>query len=122
MKILVSKLHRELAAAGISIIGVSADENGDLDRIDFAPSVTEAQQAQALAIVSAHDPTDTDELRRQAARAAYKQLAALRGMTPDQAEAWVEANVTTLATAKSAMKLLARVIVILARAGDLEDG
>jgi len=123
MRILVHKLHQELLDANIPLVGVSTiGEDDEFDRIDFGPDVTEAQRAQAAAIVAAHDPTDTEALRRQQARTAYKKLTALRGMTPDQAEAWVEANVTTLATAKSTMKLLARVIVILARAGDLEDG
>ena len=118
----VAKLHRELTAAGLSIVGVSTDEHDNFDRIDFAPGVTALQRQKAAQIVAAHDPTDTDALRRQAARAAYTQLTALRGMTPDQAETWVQANVTDLTSAKDAMKLIARMLVILARAGDLEDG
>ena len=90
--------------------------------------VPEGADVQAVtAVVNAHNSAGlssnqkVDERRIQA-RAAYKQLTALRGMTPDQAEAWVEANVTTLTTAKTTMKLIARMLVILARAGDLEDG
>jgi len=68
-----------------------------------------------------NNPPDSIELRRLQATTAYKQLTALRNMTPDQAEAWVQTNVTDLASAKSVMKIFARLLVILARTGDLGD-
>ena len=42
-------------------------------------------------------------------------LAQLRGVTPDQAAQWIETNVTSLASAKTVLKALARYIVWQAR-------
>lgn len=39
----------------------------------------------------------------------------LKGMTPNEAAQWVESNVTDLASAKTAMKAMARVIVYILR-------
>lgn len=46
---------------------------------------------------------------------AYVKLTALRGMTPAQIQAWVQANVTTLAAAQDAITTLAIAVSILAR-------
>lgn len=54
----VTKLHAELEKAGIPIEGVSSSE-----RIDFLPTATDKQKAQAAAILAAHDPVDYDALR-----------------------------------------------------------
>ena len=59
-------------------------------------------------------PPSQDELNAQAARE-YAKLRALRDMTPAQVDAWVEANVTTLAAARDAIKTLAIAVAILAR-------
>lgn len=40
---------------------------------------------------------------------------ALMRMTPAEAEAYIEANVTNLATAKAVLKILAKAIVVLAK-------
>lgn len=55
----VTKLHAELEKAGIPIEGVSSD-----GRIDFLPTATDKQQAQAAAILAAHDPVDYEAQRR----------------------------------------------------------
>ena len=55
-----------------------------------------------------------EELDARAA-AAYPKLVALRGMTHDEVQAWVDANVTNIATAKDAIKTLAVAVSILAR-------
>ena len=55
-----------------------------------------------------------DELDALAARQ-YAKLAALMVMTPAQIQAWVVANVTTLATAQDAIATLATAVGILAR-------
>jgi len=55
-----------------------------------------------------------DEADRAAARA-YAKLTALRTMTPAQVQAWVAANVTTLADAKDAITTLAIAVGLLAR-------
>jgi hypothetical protein len=59
-------------------------------------------------------PPTQDELDAAEARQ-YAKLAALRAMTPAQVDAWVEANVNTLADAKDALKTLAIAVAILAR-------
>ena len=43
------------------------------------------------------------------------QLAAIAAMTPAQAAQWIEDNVTTLASAKVALKFMAKAICVLAR-------
>lgn len=58
----LSKLHQELVAAGIPMIGV--DETG---RIDFAPEATQGQRQHAAQIVAAHDPEPSAHEKRRAA-------------------------------------------------------
>ena len=67
------------------------------DGADYNPQVLSADQQDAMAA-------------RQ-----YAKLAALMVMTPAQIQAWVVANVTTLATAQDAIATLATAVGILAR-------
>jgi len=46
-------------------------------------------------------------------------LSQLKGMTPRQAAQWVESSVTSLATAKTVLKILAALLVYLLRNSDL---
>ena len=55
-----------------------------------------------------------DEIDATAAKT-YGKLAALKGMTPAQVQAWVDANILTLADVKDALKTLAVAASILAR-------
>ena len=55
-----------------------------------------------------------EEEQEAETRAAYG-FTALADMTPTQAEAWVEAQVTDLTSAKLVLKVLARAIVSLAQ-------
>lgn len=59
-------------------------------------------------------PPTPDEQDAEAARS-YAKLRALAGMTPAQVQAWVAANVTTLADAKDAITTLAVAVSVLAR-------
>ena len=59
-------------------------------------------------------PPTQDELDTAEARQ-YAKLAALRAMTPAQVSAWVDANITDLASALDALKTLAIAVAILAR-------
>ena len=59
-------------------------------------------------------PPTQDQLDAAAAKA-YPKLAALMAMTPAQVQAWVTANVTTLAQAQDAITTLAIAVAILAR-------
>lgn len=47
------------------------------------------------------------------ARAQLALTGALRTATPQQAVAWIDANVTDLASAKTALKLMARMLIVL---------
>lgn len=55
-----------------------------------------------------------DDLDNEAARA-YAKLSALKRMTPAQVQAWVQANVTNLASAQDAIATLAIAVSILSR-------
>jgi hypothetical protein len=59
-------------------------------------------------------PPTQDELDAAEARQ-YAKLQALRAMTPAQVDAWVDANVSDLASARDALKTLAIAVGILAR-------
>jgi hypothetical protein len=61
------------------------------------------------------DPLPTqDEIDATAAKQ-YGKLTTLKGMTPSQVQAWVDANISTLADVKDALKTLAIAASILAR-------
>lgn len=61
------------------------------------------------------DPLPTqDEIDATAAKG-YGKLSALKGMTPAQVQAWCDANISTLADVKDALKTLAILASILAR-------
>jgi len=51
-----TKLHDELVAAGIPIIGCNS--NGE---VRFKDEATAAQRTQTATIVAAHDPSDTED-------------------------------------------------------------
>lgn len=53
------------------------------------------------------------DARKSNALADAKLATELRSLTPAQAVAYIEANVTTLATAKAALKVLTRLVVAL---------
>jgi hypothetical protein len=66
----VSKLHKEIVAAGLPVISVDSHGN-----ITLAEDATSQQLAQAQSILAAHDPTDyvaqDAETARLAIRAKY---------------------------------------------------
>jgi hypothetical protein len=49
----------------------------------------------------------------EAAKAELSLTGALRNATPQQAVNWIDANVTDLASAKTALKLMARMLIVL---------
>jgi hypothetical protein len=74
--------------------------------------------------VAPADPTPAElaaqaELAEQAAiKASLRSDAAVRALasrSPAQVDAWIDANVTTLAEARSVLKILARILALLAR-------
>lgn len=60
-------------------------------------------------------PPPTQDQLDTAAAQTYQKLVALRGMTPAQVQAWVDANVTDLASARDAIKTLAVFACVMAR-------
>jgi len=54
------------------------------------------------------------------ASASYAALTQLKGLNPEQAAQWVEDNVRDLASAKATLKILARAVVALARAVEVD--
>ncbi len=50
------KLHQELKAAGLPVVGVSS-----AGRVDTEKALTKAQQDQVQSIISAHDPAPSEE-------------------------------------------------------------
>jgi hypothetical protein len=104
------KLYKELVDAGIDNGGVSSD--GEVWDID---GVTEIQdRPDVAAVIDAHDPTDTEgaliETILQDAEGNKALFDVLLGVTPSQAETWVENNVNDLATAKDILKKLAMAV------------
>lgn len=79
----------------------------------LASTLTAEEQAACLEPDPPPPPTQ-DELDATAARQ-YAKLQALRTMTPAEVQAWVDANVTDLASARDALKTLAIAVGILAR-------
>lgn len=61
------------------------------------------------------NPPPTQDQQDAEAAKQYAKLSALRGMTPAQVGAWVDANVTNLAQAQDAIKTLAIAVSVLAR-------
>ena len=93
----------------------------NLTRFDFrveggeliCPSLPALQESDLVDCVVDLMRLERVQSRREQARAAFGGVPELRSATGDQAEAWVEANVTTLASAKRAIAILARAVVAL---------
>jgi len=111
-------MNWKLAPDGLSAIKTFPDGSQESRMLEAIP-------AEELATALPTDPPTPEQLaaiaqaaqdKADAAEAkAYAKLAALKGMTPTQVSVWVEANVTSLAQAKDAIKTLAIAVSILAR-------
>jgi len=78
--------------------------------------ISEAQfQAMSAAVVEAPGAADVKLAADAATARQYAKLQALINMTPAQVQAWVSANVTTLAAAQDAITTLAVAVSILGR-------
>ena len=90
---------------------------------DYIQWVTAGNIADAF-VVPAHVPTQAEidanaELAEQAAILATLKadaaVQALRTRTPAQVDAWIDAQVNSLADARAVLKILARILALLAR-------
>ena len=119
----LNALHEAILSARPDLAEVLRVEGlGD----DIWITAPDADDAAMAAMVAAHNPallTPAQQVvqRREQAKQAYKTLSAIRGMTPEQAQAWVVANVTTVATARAVMGQMAYALIALVRYLDIED-
>lgn len=79
----------------------------------------DVDEAQIATIIDAHDADGvsiSEQLEEEDRETRAHALTSVLGsMTPDEGAAWVEANVTDLASAKQALKLMAKILVVLIR-------
>lgn len=119
-------LHEELLQADLPLLGVTFD-----GKPLYIRELTAQEQSTANTVLAAHDGTrQTDQQQERAAKVEFRSLpqwatwtpqqgreyvhgAVLSGQTADEVEAWINTNVTSLATAKTALILLARNLVTL---------
>jgi hypothetical protein len=107
------KLHAELAAAvGATLIGVSTGAVPCI--VHVADDATPADETTITGVVAAHDPTPTaDALVVDLATAKTESgTNPLDNLTVAQALAWIDANVTDLASARTALKQVVKVLGI----------
>lgn len=103
----LSSLHSQKINA-LSFVGgiVYAYSDSDLSENEKADLV------QSVGALSKSDfPTDADKKDFESHP--------LKDLTPSEAEAWIDANVTDMASAKLAMKQMIKMLVYLARRSDL---
>lgn len=93
-----------LINAGLPCTAAWVDER---ERVQ-ASFTRELTRAEWLTFLSLTDPV---RARREGAREEARLAEALRTCTPQQAVDYIEANVTNLASAKAALKLMVRVLV-----------
>lgn len=124
----VALLHEQLQQAGIPVQTVLGD-----GRIFYTRVLTPEEEALIAQVIAAHDPTilmpyEQDELDAEKAKVEFRQLpdwatwspgqardyvdgSILNGMDKVAIDTWIDTNVTSLATAKTALKLLGEAIV-----------
>jgi hypothetical protein len=105
-------LTQELQAAGIQIGGCnSLGEVWDMNNIHIE------SRPDVAAVIAAHNAQAWEDkrlrslARKLSARTQANLSEQLRTMTPQQAVDYIETNVTSLATAKTVLKIMARIII-----------
>lgn len=94
----------QLIAAGLPAISVYLNEDG-IEQVNFSRELTPAEWQIYLELVY------PEAARQNSALADAKLAGVLKTCTPQQAVDYVEANVTSVATAKAALKLIVRILV-----------
>lgn len=93
-----------LQNAGLPAVSASVNETGKVDA-SFSRELTPVEWRLFLTL------TDPARARQTAAKAEAALAIELKSLTPAQAVAYVENNVTTLASAKVVLKIMARLII-----------
>jgi hypothetical protein len=111
MRVTLTKAGAVVNFIEVASLEVAAALYPDLTARAYQPGdtipLTAAQQAEFVA--NQKDVADASTAN------AYAKLAALKAMTPAQVQAWVTANVTTLAQAQDAIATLAIAVSVLSR-------
>lgn len=109
------KLDAELKAAGIQF--AACNSNGIVHDLD---GLTQIQnRADVAAVIAAHDAAaytamlSRIETRRNLSVSEAKLATQLAKLTPAQAETYIQNNVVDLASAKAALKIMARMLIAL---------
>ena len=110
-EILVGKLHRELKAASLDIEGL-ADMLPQV-AVDFIGTPSQADLDTAQAIIDAHDATDYEAIVKAGADAQAANIPGWATWTEQESLDWIEANVTNLASAKTVLLAMSRLLVAL---------
>lgn len=117
----IDHLHHTIVAV-CPIVGISIGEPDDREtwRIDFAPGATKQQKAAAKAVLDGFDPAAPTLAEQRSA--SFKAdtgradlLDRLRAATPAQIDAYVDGNVTDLASARAMFKRVLKLIALDAR-------
>jgi aspartate-semialdehyde dehydrogenase len=122
----LSLLREQLIAVAPSCTGAAWSQSLQSLRVYFDAVPDAATLAAVDAVIAAHDATGLSAAQQAAAQQtqsrqdARAQLAVneIATITPAQADAWIDTNVTSLATAREALKRLAHAVIALARLAD----
>jgi len=96
----LNKLTIELLDGGLAIHGI--DCNGVISWHDGHPTGTD--EADAQAIIDAHDPTDYMAIRQSDAITGMENIPGWATLSPQEAEQYIIDNVTDLASAKLVLR------------------
>ena len=113
-KIYPGKLQNELNAAGLSvhIEGVAQVVGGKIG-VDFVGSPAAGDLPIAQGVVDAHDPTDYEAIRKAEAEADLPNVPAWMKWDVETGQAYIDDNVTDLASAKVVMSGLLHMLFLM---------
>ena len=113
-EIMPGKLQNELNAAGLSVtIEGVAQVVDDKIGVDFVGSPITGDLAIAQGVIAAHDPTDYEAIRKADAEADLPNVPAWMKWDVETGKAYIDENVTDLASARAAMKGLMHMLFLM---------
>lgn len=120
MLYLIWKLHRELVAAGVPVASITptkgpVDIDGLCAEVSISLSVSTTPDLLALIeqVRTAHDPHDYADDVRAAAESNISHIPGWAQWTEAEALDYLDKNVTSLASAKTVLKAMARMMIAL---------